>query len=173
MHARTVWDRLQRIMTSPSVEGIPCLHHITVLGLCACSCCHDRKCFCEFNQRDLPRQLASLDCSIAFSEIKLFYLFHQISVLCTLFTNTSVRYFILTLTYFYHFFSPLAFPAHKYRKQIQHDLVLLQFYISRQLQFRLGSLLSLSLTEAIVFCAHPKPSIWPSISSLRDEHCAT
>lgn len=133
MHARTVWDRLQRIVTSPSVEGIPCLHHITVLGLCACSCCHDRKCFCEFNQRDLPRQLASLDCSIAFSEIKLFYLFHQISVLCTLFTNTSVRYFILTLTYFYHFFSPLAFPAHKYRKQIQHDLVLLQFYISRQL----------------------------------------
>lgn len=106
MHARTVWDRLQRVVTSPSVEGIPWLHHITVLGLCACSCCHDRKCFCEFNQRDLPRQLASLDCSIAFSEIKLFYLFHQISVLCTLFTNTSVRYFILTLTYFYHFFFP-------------------------------------------------------------------
>lgn len=53
----------------------------------------------------------------------------------------------------------MASPAYKYR--LQCYLILLQFYISKQLQLRLGSILSPSPTEAMMFCDHPKPRNLP------------
>lgn len=56
--------------------------------------------------------------------------------LYTLFKNTLLRYFILTLTCFCQLsFSSLYFPARKYRTQ--HYQILLQLYISKQVLVRL------------------------------------
>lgn len=88
-----------------------------------------------------------------FVSIKIFLCFSP--DLYIYFKNTLLFHFTLTC-FCQLFFSCLNFPACKYRTQCY--LILLQFYIFKQLLDRLGPVLSPFPTEAMLFCDHPEPS---------------